>query len=67
LKHKWEIKVISSVETTTDVTECTVKGEEVMTLICNRKIKETNFGQQTEDIIKRNTFNVSLLKVIRFM
>jgi len=39
----------------------------MMTLNCNRKIKKTSLGQQTEDIIKGNTFNASLLKVIRFM
>jgi hypothetical protein len=44
--------VISSVETTTNVTEHTVKWQEVMTLICNQKIKKTSLGQQTEDIIR---------------
>jgi hypothetical protein len=67
LKHKWEIKVISSVETTTNVTKHTVKGQKVMTLICSCKIMKTSLGQQTEDIIKGRIFNASLLSVIRFM
>lgn len=59
--------MISSVANTTNVTEHTVKGQEVMTLICNQKIKKTSLGQQTEDLIKRNILNASLLRVIRFM
>lgn len=59
--------MINSVETITNVTEHTVKGQEVMTLNCNCKIKKKSLGQQTEDIIKRNTFNARLVRVIRFM